>query len=52
MAFGLSPWRRAMPLFASVADARARLGDAGYLADDAIATVVFLADRLGKPLLV
>jgi MoxR-like ATPase len=41
-----------MPLFASVADARARLGDAGYLADDAIATVVFLADRLGKPLLV
>ncbi|MDQ1711940.1 MAG: hypothetical protein QOE45_1390 [Frankiaceae bacterium] len=41
-----------MPLFASVADARARLGEAGYLADDAIATVVFLADRLGKPLLV
>jgi MoxR-like ATPase len=40
------------PLFASVADARTRLGDAGYLADDAIATVVFLADRLGKPLLV
>ena len=24
----------------------------GYLADDAIATTVFLADRLGKPLLV
>jgi MoxR-like ATPase len=41
-----------MPMFASVADARERLGDAGYLADDAIATVVFLADRLGKPLLV
>jgi MoxR-like ATPase len=41
-----------MTLFASVADARARLGEAGYLADDAIATVVFLADRLGKPLLV
>ena len=41
-----------MALFASVADARTRLGDAGYLADDAIATVVFLADRLGKPLLV
>ncbi len=40
------------PLFASVADARTRLGEAGYLADDAIATVVFLADRLGKPLLV
>jgi MoxR-like ATPase len=41
-----------MTSFASVADARARLGEAGYLADDAIATVVFLADRLGKPLLV
>ena len=41
-----------MALFGSVADARERLADAGYLADDAIATVVFLADRLGKPLLV
>jgi MoxR-like ATPase len=40
------------PLFASVADVRDRLAAAGYLADDAIATVVFLADRLGKPLLV
>lgn len=28
------------------------LGVAGYLADDSISTVVFLADRLGKPLLV
>jgi MoxR-like ATPase len=28
------------------------LGAAGYLADEAISTVVFLADRLGKPLLV
>jgi MoxR-like ATPase len=38
--------------FGSVAAARASLEMAGYLADDAIATTVFLADRLGKPLLV
>jgi MoxR-like ATPase len=40
------------PQFASVADVRERLSAAGYLTDDAIATTVFLADRLGKPLLV
>jgi MoxR-like ATPase len=40
------------PQFASVPDVRERLGAAGYLADDAIATTVFLADRLGKPLLI
>ena len=40
------------PLFADVADVSARLGAAGYLADEATATTVFLADRLGKPLLV
>jgi MoxR-like ATPase len=40
------------PQFASVADVKERLGAAGYLSDDAIATTVFLADRLGKPLLV
>ena len=40
------------PVFASVDDVRTRLEAAGYLADDAIATTVFLADRLGKPLLV
>ena len=40
------------PSFASVDDVAARLRDAGYLPDDAIATTVFLADRLGKPLLV
>jgi MoxR-like ATPase len=39
-------------LFASVDDVRTRLTAAGYLPDDAIATVVFLAERLGKPLLV
>ncbi|HZY27679.1 MAG TPA: MoxR family ATPase [Jiangellaceae bacterium] len=38
--------------FDDVEDVRARLADAGYLADEAIATTVFLADRLGKPLLV
>ena len=40
------------PQFASVEDARERLAAAGYLADADIATTVFLADRLGKPLLV
>jgi len=40
------------PQFASTADVTERLSAAGYLTDDAIATTVFLADRLGKPLLV
>ena len=40
------------PQFASVEDVQERLGAAGYLTDHAIATTVFLADRLGKPLLV
>ena len=40
------------PQFASTADVAERLSAAGYLPDDAIATTVFLADRLGKPLLV
>ncbi len=40
------------PQFGSVTDVRDRLSAAGYLTDDAIATTVFLADRLGKPLLV
>jgi MoxR-like ATPase len=39
-------------VFGDVADVRDRLAAAGYLTDDAIATTVFLADRLGKPLLV
>ncbi|MCW2584143.1 MAG: coxD2 [Klenkia sp.] len=38
--------------FADVADVTARLSSAGYLPDAQIATTVFLADRLGKPLLV
>ncbi|MEW2395581.1 MoxR family ATPase [Streptomyces sp. NPDC046862] len=38
--------------FSSVDDVVARLAEAGYLASTAVATTVFLADRLGKPLLV
>ena len=38
--------------FASVSDVTTRLAAAGYLPDEQIATTVFLADRLGKPLLV
>ena len=40
------------PSFSSVDDVRARLSAVRYLTDHAIATTVFLADRLGKPLLV
>ncbi len=40
------------PKFASVTDVRRRLADVGYLADDGIAGVVHLADRLAKPVLV
>ena len=40
------------PQFSSVADVDKRLSTAGYLPDAQIATTVFLADRLGKPLLV
>jgi MoxR-like ATPase len=40
------------PNFSSVADVSKRLSLAGYLTDAQIATTVFLADRLGKPLLV
>jgi MoxR-like ATPase len=39
-------------LFDSVDDVLTRLADVGYLASTAVATTVFLADRLGKPLLV
>ncbi|MEV6591490.1 AAA family ATPase [Streptomyces acidicola] len=38
--------------FSSVDDVVGRLAEAGYLASTAVATTVFLADRLGKPLLV
>jgi MoxR-like ATPase len=40
------------PQFSSVADVGKRLSAAGYLPDAQISTTVFLADRLGKPLLV
>ncbi|AOW92956.1 ATPase [Rhodococcus sp. WMMA185] len=40
------------PFFANVDDVVDRLADTGYLADKASATAVFLADRLGKPLLI
>src|SRR5687768_8633031 len=38
--------------FAGVADVSERLASVGYLADEEIATIVHLADRLDKPLLV
>lgn len=38
--------------FTDVAEVVTALEKAGYLADESIATVVFLADRLGKPVLV
>ncbi|HEV7978252.1 MoxR family ATPase [Amycolatopsis sp.] len=38
--------------FTSVDDVTARLAETGYLASTAVATTVFLADQLGKPLLV
>ncbi|GAB2446446.1 AAA family ATPase [Nocardia tengchongensis] len=40
------------PIFSSVDDVIERLAHTGYLADKATATSVFLADRLGKPLLI
>jgi MoxR-like ATPase len=38
--------------FTSVDDVSAKLAETGYLASTAVATTVFLADQLGKPLLV
>ncbi len=43
---------RPAPLFADIDDVTAKLTETGYLPDTATATAVFLADRLGKPLLV
>jgi len=40
------------PRFTSVAEVREKLAESGYLADDGIAGVVHLADRLAKPVLV
>src|SRR5436309_9708525 len=41
-----------LPLFTPPDAVRTRLAETGYLAEDGIATTVFLADALGKPLLV
>jgi len=41
-----------VPRFESIDSVRAGLAGAGYLADDAMAGVVFLADRLDKPVLI
>ncbi len=43
---------RPAPLFADIDDVTGKLTETGYLPDTATATAVFLADRLGKPLLV
>lgn len=43
---------RSIPLFADIPDVSRRLAETGYLPDLATVTAVFLADRLGKPLLV
>lgn len=40
-----------MALFASVEEATERLAGTGYLVDDEVATIVFLGDAMGKPLL-
>lgn len=40
------------PAFGSVEEVIERLAETGYIADKSTATSVFLADRLGKPLLV
>lgn len=40
-----------MSFFISVDDARQRLASTGYLVDEELATTVFLADAIGKPIL-
>lgn len=41
-----------VPAFTDAAEVTARLAETGYLADGATSTTTFLADRLGKPMLV
>jgi len=48
----MSTAARSAPLFADIDDVAKRLAETGYLPDTATATAVFLADRLGKPLLI
>ena len=45
-------WEFPLALFTSVEEVRSRLATTGYLADEATATSVFVADALSKPLLV
>ncbi len=40
-----------MSFFTSIADAREKLAKTGYLVDEELATVVFLGDALGKPIM-
>lgn len=40
------------PHFSNPGDVAERLAETGYLADEDTATIVFLADRLSKPLLI
>jgi MoxR-like ATPase len=40
-----------MPFFTSIGDARQQLASTGYLVDEGLATVVYLGDQLGKPIL-
>jgi MoxR-like ATPase len=47
-----NPATQAAPRFASVGEVRDGLRTVNYLADDGIAGVVYLADRLGKPVLI
>ena len=45
------PGRLPAETFADLSDVAAALGRTGYLADEALATVTFLAIRLGRPIL-
>ncbi len=40
-----------MSFFTSIADAREKLAKTGYLVDEELATVVYLGDALGKPIM-
>ncbi len=40
-----------MPFFRSITDAREQLARTGYIVDESLATVVYLGDALGKPIM-
>ena len=48
----IAPGRAGEPRFGSLEEVRDGLNAIGYLADDGLSGVVYLADRLGKPVLV